>query len=71
MPGASGPEIANQVGALRPAIRVLYMSGYTDALMIQSDRLKGTTPFLQKPFSQANLAGKVREVLDAEPVSLS
>jgi two-component system, cell cycle sensor histidine kinase and response regulator CckA len=70
MPGATGHEIARQVGMLRPGIKVLYMSGYTDALMIQSDGLNGTTPFLQKPFSQASLAAKVREVLDGEPVSL-
>jgi hypothetical protein len=66
LPGVSGREIANRVGLLRPKIKVLYMSGYTDDVLIQGHGFDETSAFLQKPFSQAGLATKVRAVLDAD-----
>jgi len=66
LPGASGREIAMRVGALRPGIKVLYMSGYTDDALIRDHGLDESFAFLQKPFSQGSVAAKVREVLDSD-----
>lgn len=64
LPGMSGRELAQQLGLLRPNIRVLYVSGYTDDVGVTKMLGTSTAAFLQKPFSQAALAAKVREVLD-------
>jgi signal transduction histidine kinase/CheY-like chemotaxis protein len=63
MPVMSGTDLASQVQALRPGIRVLYMSGYTDSDVIGRGVLAPDTPFIQKPFTSAALSRKVREVL--------
>ncbi|HUQ87839.1 MAG TPA: MASE1 domain-containing protein [Vicinamibacterales bacterium] len=60
----SGPAVAEALSALRPAIRVLYMSGYTDEAIVRTGVLDEGKPFLQKPFTPMQLAKKVREVLD-------
>ena len=67
MPGASGRELARRLADLRPETRVLYMSGYTDDAMSRHGVLEPGLSFLQKPFTPAALARKVREVLDAPP----
>jgi CheY-like chemotaxis protein len=64
MPGANGRELAQMVAPLQPEMKVLYMSGYTDDAIVQHRVLGADTPFLQKPFTPAGLARKVREVLD-------
>ncbi len=64
MPGLSGRELADQIRARRPDIKVLYMSGYTSNAIIHHGVLDADTFFLQKPFTPAGLAAKVREVLD-------
>ncbi len=64
MPGMNGRELARALAATRPAMRVLYMSGYTDAAMSQQGILPQGTAFLSKPFTPEALARKVREVLD-------
>jgi CheY-like chemotaxis protein len=63
MSGMSGPELAEQVTALRPGISVLYMSGYAAEML--NDRRVGRdgAGFIGKPFTSADLALKVREVL--------
>ena len=66
LPGTTGRLIAEQVGRLRPGLKVLYMSGYTDDTLIHAKGLDEGLAFLQKPFTVAMLAAKVREVLDAE-----
>ena len=66
LPGTSGREIAKRVGVLRPGIKVLYMSGYTDDALIRDHGLDESFAFLQKPFSQGSVASKVREVLDSD-----
>ena len=60
----SGPAVAEALSALRPSIRVLYMSGYTDEAIVRTGVLDEGKPFLQKPFTPLQLAKKIREVLD-------
>ncbi len=63
MPNMSGPELARRLHALRPDVRVLFMSGYTDDSLARYPLAPGDA-FLQKPFTPASLARKLREVLD-------
>ena len=65
MPGLSGRDLADQLAARRPGIRVLYMSGYPGDAVVQHGELPAGSAFLQKPFSPDGLARKVRDVLDA------
>jgi signal transduction histidine kinase len=60
----SGPAVAEALSALRPSIRVLYMSGYTDEAIVKTGVLEEGKPFLQKPFTPMQLTKKIREVLD-------
>ena len=53
-----------RLAPLRPGIKVLYLSGYTDDAIVHHGVLGGDTPFLQKPFTIERLARKVRAVLD-------
>jgi two-component system, cell cycle sensor histidine kinase and response regulator CckA len=64
MPGMSGRQLAGQLSQVRPQARVLYMSGYTDDVALRHGLVDRTVPYLQKPFTPAALAQKVREVLD-------
>ena len=63
MPGTSGRELAARVMAIRPAIRVLYMSGYTENVITSGGLLEEGLAFLQKPFSPRALIQKIHEVL--------
>ena len=69
MPGMGGRELAGRLRGLRPGLRVLYMSGYTDDALVRHGVLAGEAAFLQKPFTPESLARKVREVLDGPPPS--
>jgi PAS domain S-box-containing protein len=64
MPSMSGTALADEIRALRPAIRVLYASGYTDDAVIHHGVAGKESDFIQKPFTPRALAEKVREVLD-------
>jgi PAS domain S-box-containing protein len=64
MPGASGRLLADELVALQPAMKVLYMSGYTDDMAIRRGRLQPRLAFIQKPFSRNALTKKIRELLD-------
>jgi nitrogen-specific signal transduction histidine kinase/ActR/RegA family two-component response regulator len=64
MPGMDGRELADQLQKKLPEIKVLYMSGYTANAIAHHGVLEENVEFIQKPFTQEGLAGKVREVMD-------
>jgi hypothetical protein len=64
MPRLSGKELAKALVERRPDMKVLYMSGYTDSAIVNSGILQKEVAFLQKPFTPAALAAKVRDVLE-------
>ncbi len=64
MPGASGPELAKRLVEERRALRVIYMSGYTEEAIVQHGVLKPGIAFLHKPFTSETLGQKIREVLE-------
>jgi PAS domain S-box-containing protein len=64
MPGLSGRELADRVAPLRPEMRIVYMSGYTDDVTGPHGVLESGA-FIPKPFTPTVLARKVRQVLDA------
>ncbi|MGO9088787.1 MAG: PAS domain S-box protein [Terriglobales bacterium] len=69
MPGITGKEVAVAVSRLRPEIRILFMSGYTDDVIDHHGGLGAQTQFLQKPFTSASLAEKVNQALSSLPSS--
>ncbi len=64
MPGASGPELTRQFVEQRPALKVIYMSGYTDDAIVQHGVLMPGIAFLPKPFTSESLGRKLREALE-------
>jgi PAS domain S-box-containing protein len=65
MPRMSGRQLAERLRAVRPAMKVLFMSGYTDTAIVNRGVLDPTIAFLQKPLTPESLTQKIREVLDA------
>jgi two-component system cell cycle sensor histidine kinase/response regulator CckA len=64
MPHMSGPEMARELRALQPELKVIYMSGYTGETIARHGVLNQGTRFLQKPFTVKTLMRKVRGILD-------
>jgi PAS domain S-box-containing protein len=64
MPVMSGPDLAQRLLPLRPAMKVLYMSGYAGEILAQEGLLEAGLDFIPKPFTVAGISRKVREVLD-------
>jgi PAS domain S-box-containing protein len=64
MPRMSGRELVDRVRAIRPDMRVLYMSGYTEDAILRHGVHDASTVLLGKPFAPAALLAKIREVLD-------
>jgi CheY-like chemotaxis protein len=64
-PGMSGPMIADQIAALKPDVRVLFMSGYEGTQVVQRYVVEKGYSLLIKPFTMEQLARKVQAVLGA------
>jgi PAS domain S-box-containing protein len=65
MPRMGGRALAERMSAIRPGIKVLFTSGYTEDAILHAGQLANGTHFLHKPFSLAGLGRKVRGILDA------
>lgn len=65
MPMMTGPDLARSVIAIRPDIRVIFMSGYSADHIAPGGRLDPETTFIGKPFTREEIAARVRGVLDA------
>jgi len=63
MPHMNGRELVNRLTIMRPGIKALFMSGYTDNVIVNHGVLDESAPFIEKPFSPEALARKVRAVL--------
>jgi len=63
MPRMSGRQLAERLVPIRPDMKVLYMSGYTDDVMVREGIQRSTIAFIQKPITPQRLAGKIRAVL--------
>jgi len=68
MPGMNGRELAQRISEIRPNVKVLYMSGYTENVIGHNGMLDAGVRLLQKPFNLRDLKAKVREVLDSSPI---
>lgn len=66
MPHLNGRELYERVCPLRPEMKVLFMSGYTDEALPLSGRLEPDSPFIEKPFTPDALTLKLRQVLDEQ-----
>jgi CheY-like chemotaxis protein len=64
MPGCGGPELLSRLQVHAPDLRVLYMSGYTDQSAVQKAGIDRGLPFVQKPFTAAELVRQVRQALE-------
>jgi PAS domain S-box-containing protein len=67
MPGMNGRELAQRISEIRPNVKILYMSGYTENVIGRNGTLDAGVRLLQKPFTLRDLKSKVREVLDTIP----
>ncbi len=69
MPDMNGKELFERISHSHPDIKILYMSGYTDNVIVEHGVLEEAVQFLEKPFTARGLAAKVREVLDQKEQS--
>jgi CheY-like chemotaxis protein len=69
MPGMRGTRLATELRALRPTLKVLFMSGYADDDLFAGDRVGARPPLVTKPFTPSSLLAAIRSVLDA-PLSM-
>jgi len=68
MPGMNGRELVQRISEIRPNVKVLYMSGYTENVIGHNGTLDAGIRLLQKPFTLRDLKDRVREVLDTSPI---
>jgi len=64
MPGMSGRELAARARALRPKVKILYMSGYSRNSVVHNGKVDPDVQLIQKPVSQTELAMRIRDLLD-------
>ena len=69
MPGMNGRALADMIRQSRPTVKTLFMTGYSRNAIVHQGRLDPGVSLIQKPFSQASLAARIRSLLDAQPVS--
>lgn len=65
MPGGTGPKLATALMTRRPELRVIYMSGFTDEVVVRNGTLRSDATFLQKPFTLTELEQAVHTLLEA------
>ncbi len=63
MPEMSGKELGDRIAAIRPGIKVLFMSGYTSDVIAHRGVLEKGVHFIQKPFRVKDLARKIHELI--------
>ncbi len=69
MPDMNGCELAVALRSARPDLRVLYMSGYTDAAIFErTGKSIGEAPLIRKPFTQYKLITKIQDVLEEHTI---
>jgi two-component system cell cycle sensor histidine kinase/response regulator CckA len=66
MPGRSGKALADELARFRVGLATLFMSGYTDDVLLGHSILENGVPFLEKPFTAEQLKERVRQVLDGD-----
>ena len=66
MPRMSGRELGEKLRSSDPSLKIIYMSGYTDDVLVRTGALGPGMSFLQKPLRPEVIAAKVREALDAK-----
>lgn len=69
MPGMNGRALADAVGRSYPGVKTLFMTGYSRNAIVHQGRLDPGVSLIQKPFSQASLAFRVRIILDSRPAT--
>ncbi len=67
LPEMSGHELGRRIGAIRPDLRILYMSGYPGLEVVERGLIAHDAPFIEKPFTAAGLASSVRGLLNQDP----
>src|SRR6185369_9166242 len=65
MPQMGGQQLAEELLATRPDLKVLFISGYTDSSLLRESSVGSSMTLLQKPFTPAQLVQKVRELVDS------
>ena len=71
LPGVDGREIGRRAIQLRPRLKVLFMSGYTEHAVLRQNLFEPGMLFFQKPFTQTALLRKIREILHGETGQIS
>jgi two-component system cell cycle sensor histidine kinase/response regulator CckA len=71
MPGMSGSELAAEALLIRPGLKILFVTGYTDDQLLQEKLLASDADLLRKPYSRAVLAQRVRDALDGNVPALA
>lgn len=62
MPKMDGSEVARKIQEIQPAVKLIYMTGYTDSGVVRRHVLDRSVPLLQKPFKPRDLLAKIREL---------